>query len=118
MKVVINTAPWGSFNLSLQALVAINQRKGFDPVFYDIDNTIVTVDQALLIGKENLNCIINDFFERNDPDLVAVVEELGELAEDHNTKLKVVEIPDNIEYFIENRFDESEYIAEAHRVWS
>lgn len=38
--------------------------------------------------------------ERNDPDLVAVVEKLEDKAYGTHAKLKVVEIPDNVEFDI------------------
>lgn len=51
---------------------------------------------------------------RADPDLVRVVEELGTLA---GSSLKVVEIPDNIEWDI-HEYDGIEWVAEKHRTWS
>lgn len=54
--------------------------------------------------------------DRTDPDLVAVVEELGNLANSKVSQLKVVEIPDGIEYTIEE-YDGVELIAEKHETW-
>ena len=54
--------------------------------------------------------------ERNDPVLVQVVEELGDKANGNYAELKVVEIPDDVEYFIEE-YDGLEHIAEVHRTW-
>lgn len=58
---------------------------------------------------------------RNDPLLIQVVEEMGA---GHRTgasgkfaELAIVEIPDGVEYTIEE-YDGSEHIAEAHRTWS
>lgn len=53
---------------------------------------------------------------RNHPLLVQVVEELGEAANGQYAALKVVEIPDDVEYTIED-YDGNEHIAEAHRRW-
>ena len=53
---------------------------------------------------------------RSDPILVGVVEELGERASDFGSELLVVEIPDGIDWQIEN-YDGWEWIAEAHRTW-
>lgn len=55
--------------------------------------------------------------ERNDPDLVAVVETLGKLANGRCAELRVVEIPDGVEYEIEE-YDGNEHIAERHRTWN
>jgi hypothetical protein len=66
--------------------------------------------------------------DRSDPRLVKAVEELGNRAacdtEDgecrfhlSGTNLKVVEIPDDVEFFIDN-YDGAETIRENHRTWS
>jgi hypothetical protein len=55
--------------------------------------------------------------ERNNPKLVATVEALGERANGRFADLKVVEIPDDVEYEIEE-YDGVEWVAEAHRRWS
>ena len=54
--------------------------------------------------------------ERDDPALVQVVEELGAEANDGHSKIKVVEIPDGVEYEIVD-YDGIEHIAEKHRTW-
>ena len=54
--------------------------------------------------------------ERTDSDLIAVVEKLGEEADGSCAELKVVEIPDNIEWTIEE-YDGIEWISEKHRIW-
>ena len=55
--------------------------------------------------------------ERNDPDLVAAVETLGsESASGMCAELKVVDIPDGIEYEIAE-YDGNERVAEKHRTW-
>ena len=91
MKVVINMC-FGGFGLSNAALARYNE----------LGNT--AVDYA---------CDI----ERHDVDLVHVVEEMGADAYDRFSSLKVVEIPDGIEYVIED-YDGMEHVAEAHRTWS
>lgn len=55
--------------------------------------------------------------ERHDPVLVQVVEEMGDAADGDHAELAVVEIPDDVEYIIEE-YDGLEHIAEAHRTWS
>lgn len=55
--------------------------------------------------------------ERTDPNLVKVVESLGEEANGHLSRLKVVEIPDDVEWFIDD-YDGIETIHEKHRIWS
>lgn len=54
--------------------------------------------------------------ERNDPALVQVVEEMGSKADGDHAELAVVEIPDDVNYVVEE-YDGLEHIAEAHRTW-
>lgn len=93
-KIVINTE-FGGFNLSEKAVDMLNDRKGLK----------------------------NDEFDywqisRDDPDLVAIIEELGsqEVGGRYST-LKVVEIPEGVDWIIQD-YDGVEWIAEKHRTWS
>ncbi len=54
--------------------------------------------------------------ERTDPDLVAAVEELGDKANGNLAALRVADIPDNIEYYIDN-YDGIETVHEVHESW-
>ena len=53
---------------------------------------------------------------RDDPYLVAVVEELGEAANGRFAELKVIEMPADVNWDIEE-YDGSEWVAERHRTW-
>jgi hypothetical protein len=61
--------------------------------------------------------ISNRDMERDDPLLVRVVEELGDIANGSHAQLKVVEIPNDVEWVVEE-YDGREWIAETHRTWS
>lgn len=54
---------------------------------------------------------------REHPVLVRLVEELGEEANTRFSQLKIVEIPDGIEWTICD-YDGLEWVAEAHRTWN
>lgn len=54
---------------------------------------------------------------RDDPFLIQVVDELGKKADGSHAELKIVEIPDDVEWQIEE-YDGSEWVAEKHRTWS
>jgi len=54
---------------------------------------------------------------RTDPNLIRVVEELGEKANGRCAKLKVIEIPDGTEWEIDE-YDGMESVHETHRAWS
>ncbi len=55
-------------------------------------------------------------YDRNDPDLVKCVEKLGKKANGRCAKLAIIEIPDGIEFEVEE-YDGFEHIAEKHRTW-
>jgi hypothetical protein len=54
---------------------------------------------------------------RDDPALVQVVEELGKESFDRYADLKIVEIPEDVSWYIEE-YDGREHVAERHRTWS
>ena len=53
---------------------------------------------------------------RADADLVAVVREMGKDANDEHSALLVIEIPDNIDWYIEDQ-QGIEEVHEEHRTW-
>ena len=56
--------------------------------------------------------------DRSDPLLIECIETLGsDVCSGSCSKLKIVEIPDDVQYVIEE-YDGYEHIAEAHRTWS
>ena len=56
--------------------------------------------------------------ERTDPILIEIIEEFGsEKISGECAELKIVEIPDDVEWHI-GEYDGNEHIAENHRSWS
>lgn len=55
--------------------------------------------------------------DRDDPILVRVVEELGADADGNYADLKVVKIPADVDWEIDE-YDGAEWVAERHRTWS
>lgn len=53
---------------------------------------------------------------RDDPVLAQVVEELGDQANGRHANLKVVEIPNDVKWCIEE-YDGTEWVSEVHRTW-
>lgn len=53
---------------------------------------------------------------RNDPELIRCVETLGERSWGMFATLKVIEIPDGIDWAIEN-YDGREWVVEKYRSW-
>ena len=54
--------------------------------------------------------------ERTDEDLIAVIEELGSDADGRFGDLKIVDIPDGVDWEIDE-YDGVETIHEVHRSW-
>jgi hypothetical protein len=61
-------------------------------------------------------CFGSRELERNDPLLIQVVEELGEESGGRCAELRIVEIPDDVKWHVEE-YDGYEHIAEDHRTW-
>jgi len=69
------------------------------------------------VGEDEHYLSPYDYYEnRADADLIAVVEEMGEAAHGRFSSLKVIEIPDDIEWHV-HEYDGLEHIAENHRTW-
>ena len=115
-KIVINSC-FGGFGLSDEAFEKILDRKGiawescvnkYDMVEH-YNKGHVGEEEHFLYSREMLE-------DRSDKDLVAVVEEMGAKANGQYAYLKVVEIPDDVEWDVEE-YDGNEWVAEKHRIW-
>lgn len=138
MKVVINKC-FGGFGLSPSALQRYANRKGFTLYFYrqtkyahqgngveyvkirEPENTLFVMahrtDHGDVFGGTcSVDCYYYPEIPRDDPDLIAVVEEMGDAANGECAKLVIVEIPDGVQWVI-SEYDGREHIAEAHRTW-
>lgn len=54
---------------------------------------------------------------RDNPVLIRIVEEMGNAANGRYSELKIVEIPDDVNWYIEE-YDGLEWVAERHRTWN
>jgi len=70
----------------------------------------------ILVGIPQANPFYDWELDRDSPQLVQIVEQLGERANNHYSELKVVEVPDGVEWHI-SEYDGSEWVAENHRTW-
>jgi hypothetical protein len=132
MKIVINTIH-GGFGLSEEAIERYIDLKGLC-LYKDYDSTwktnsyyTVPVAEFKEVHKQdkkdggyfksNALCWSERNIGRDDPILVQVVEEMGENVNTRFSELKVVNIPDDVEWQIEE-YDGAEWVAEKHRTWS
>jgi hypothetical protein len=102
MKIVINRC-WGGFNLSQAA----------QKLYFELTNS----DPGEYLERFGAYEHWKPWdLERTDPHLVQAVETLGELSCGTHSKLKVVSIPDDVDWFIYD-YDGIETIHEQHRQW-
>jgi hypothetical protein len=93
MKIVINKC-YGGFGLSEMAEALYKERKGItDPDWHYFD------------------------IARDDPVLIELIEQHGDAINGRYADLRIVEIPDGVEWQIEE-YDGNEWIAEKHRTWT
>lgn len=102
MKIVINSCH-GGFGLSREAVDRYCAEKGIET------------------GEWNTTWRFYSKFHdrdipRDDELLVRLVEELGDNANGHCAELKIVEIPEGVDWYIEE-YDGMEWISERHRTW-
>lgn len=138
MKVVINRC-FGGFSLSPPAMQRMAELQGRKCYFFKDGHTSSKPYQRIPKGESLPNLFFTAFDvpnpntpkfaydkhvitsrpeNRSDPLLIQVIEELGAAgASGSCADLKIVEIPDGIEYEI-SEYDGLEHIAEKHRTWS
>ena len=113
-KVVIN-GKYGGFDLSDEGKELYGRLKGLN--LKKVNSEFSSGFAYYMDGIEDDDHYFSvDELERDDPILVGVVTALGEAASTKLSKLKVVEIPDDVEYQIEEH-DGLEHVAEKHRTW-
>jgi hypothetical protein len=110
MKIVVNRC-YGGFSLSRKAVLLARKITG-NPKW----------GGAILKGDiYNSGKICDGDYgfvevERSDKILVEVVEKLGEKANGRCADLEIVEIPDGVNFEIE-QYDGKEWVSERHRRW-
>ena len=121
MKVVINRC-FGGFGISNTAFEKILERKNI--AYEKVDakfkfrNDEYDYYKAGMVGQDDGYLSEHDIFsDRSDPDLIAVIEEMGESANGWAAEIAIVDIPDDVEWHI-HEYDGLEHVAENHRTWS
>jgi hypothetical protein len=113
VKIVINS-DYGGFSLSDEAILEYGKRKGFNLVKDENTSWSVSIFYKDTVAKENY--FDDREIPRNDSDLVSVVEVLGKSANGFAANLKIVEIPEDVNWYVEEN-DGLEWVAEKHRTW-
>jgi hypothetical protein len=104
----INTLFWNAFTVPNPYEVAGSTEKFYE---MSMDERAASNERwtaiTLSTRPENRTC----------PKLIQVVEELGEKANGQFAKLRIIEIPDGVDWEIDE-YDGSEKVEEKHRSWS
>lgn len=138
MKVVIN-ACFGGFSLSPQATLELWKRGALPGIpvaeYYGrssgLEHDLAKWRDYLANGENRPDAWVTVFSpdeslvlyagrleeKRADPILVQIVEEMGNAASGSCARLKIVEVPDDVDWEI-HEYDGSESVAEKHREWS
>lgn len=109
-KIVINAGEDSSWRLSPKATKRLAELRGQKPIFLHIYGNLKSEEASPEEIQEswwwdafdtfNMASIDDCVENRDDKNLIKVIEELGVLADWANCKLKIVEIPDGVEYKI------------------
>lgn len=119
MKVAINRC-YGGFGLSEVAFDALLKRKNV--AYSKVPSKYASLDMPNYYTLGHVNedehyiSPYNYYGNRADPDLIAVIEQFGERANGLCADLKIVEIPDDVEWQV-SEYDGNEHVAECHRTW-
>lgn len=99
---------WHAFDISNPNEIFINTDNWYTMSMEDRQKANEIHSSHSLYGRD---------IKRDDPELIRVIEELGKAANGKCASLRIVEIPDGIEWEI-NEYDGSESVEEKHRSWS
>lgn len=119
-KVVVNGC-YGGFSLSDAAIIRYGELKGFNLVkitsTHGEGDHSYTSEHFAIDGIDDGDHYFSCYdIQREDPMLVMAVEELGELANGEFASLRIADVPDGVEWYIDD-YDGIETVREKHRTW-
>jgi hypothetical protein len=88
--------------------VHIDLEKVDDGRFYAYSDLSMDVDKMISVRDYN----------RDDPKLIQVIKELGNEASNRFSAVEIVEIPDGVDWYIDEDEDGTEVVREKSRSWS
>ena len=112
--IVINTCH-GGFGLSKDAQIAFLERSQISYTLVSRDDRHSNERYGPMIMVKGKHWYDKDI-ARDDPILVTLVRELGKVANGEHARLKVVRVPADVVWQIED-YDGKEWISEQHRTW-
>lgn len=113
-KVAINSC-FGGFHLSDEAMVMYLKKMYPDKVITTEPDKWGSLE-FMVDGKKFYQFEVSEYDNRENPILIEVIETLGGKADGRYSDLKIVEIPDDVQYEITD-YDGVETVEEIHRSW-
>ena len=118
MKIAISTRH-GGFGLSDKAFEKLLDLKGV--LWQRIEDTAKYFSSEYytaghLEEAEHYLSQLDYTDNRDDLDLINVIETMGSECNTRYSSIKIVEIPDDVDWYIEE-YDGAEWVAEKHRTW-
>lgn len=114
-KVVVN-ACFGGFGLSDKAISRYSELKGINLVPISDTNLSGRLHWYIDGIEDNDHYFYDGDLDRTDPFLVQVVEELGYEANGNCARLRVADVPDDVNWYIDD-YDGRETVREISRSW-
>lgn len=114
-EVVINTKKGVSFNLSTKAQIEYCERLGIHYVVKPRTDRHSNDRFGSLVEVDGDHQWWRDL-ERDDATLIDVVKDLKNEAEGYDCNLRVIKMPADVDWVIE-QYNGEEWIAEKHRIW-
>lgn len=119
MKVAINKC-FGGFGLSDEGFARILEMKGIEFETVETGSSLLGKQfwRKGMVDQDDGYLYEGTFFSENrsDPELIATLEEMGEAAWGWAAEIEIVEVPDDVKYYI-SEYDGIETIHEEHRTW-
>jgi hypothetical protein len=106
----------GGFGLSWDAQIAYLERAGIAYTLVDRISRDDTERFGQEIKLDSGDAWYDSQIERDDPILVTLVKEMGEAVNNEFANLRVVKVPGDVEWQIEE-YDGLEWVSEQHRTW-
>ena len=130
MQRIVKNSCWGGFGLSHEAILLYAEKKGIKLYFspesglgyrhYSTAPLVKNPNPKYGSGLDEFDWEDDTYYypdyDRDDPILLEVIDELGDKADGHFAKLTVVEIPDGVDWQVDN-YDGMESVHEVHRSW-
>jgi len=116
LNVVINSK-YGGFGISdfaFEKLIELGWKDSSDPLNNETDILILHTPQMEYFFSTKWRNNLKEL--RTHKDLISVVEELGQEANGDFANLKVIEIPDDVDWDIDD-CEGKEWVFEKHRYW-